>query len=213
MSYEYEYALGTNGTSNVGQIRRIVLPGAIKAVHSVSPAVPTSTWPTFDGGGSQPVNGGSSAPDDDPGAAPDEPDDFMTTTEEPSAMPWIIGLGAVTALGVGGFFLWRHLSKEEGPGTSVGPSLGPSSNPREYIGQISYKFEGDWGMDDIVREMAEAEGVEMLGSGTCLSSYMRDLDLLFTSKRKAENFVRRAASALRAAGAKRVKHHVDPMEY
>jgi hypothetical protein len=132
MSYEYEYAMGSNGTSNVSGstgVHRLAHPILTLKRTTATPSTPSTTeWPMFNGGSSTPPP----VPSEDPGAAPDEPD-FMTTTEEPSAMPWIIGIGAVTALGVGGFFLWKYLSKEETPSSLPKAPVAPQSNPMKYI--------------------------------------------------------------------------------
>jgi hypothetical protein len=213
MSYERGVGLGTNGTSNAGG-------AATTGVHLIAPMVQLKrvSQPTPAPGSYDPTGWPSTpppSPADEPVREEPEPNSFMTTREAPSSMPWIIGIGAVSVLGIGGFLLWRYMSKEEESGpapTPVPPPMPtavptPAPNPK-YMTTVYYKFEGDWSMDDILRSLGKAMRGKHIGSGTELRNYMRDLDFEFGSREKADRFGRRAVEALKAAGAKRVRYVV-----
>ena len=114
MSYEYEthVGMGTNGTSNVASgVHRLTHPLLRLATTIKTPEAPSSVtdWPMFNGGGN------TDAPPEAPSNDDVEPAEDLTsvTEESTSVMPWVIGIGAVAALGVGGFFLWKYMSKDE----------------------------------------------------------------------------------------------------
>lgn len=117
MSYERMMGMGTNGTSNVSgrsPVRLLAHPILTLKRPSSTPSVPSVTdWPMFNGGGATPSTP-SSTSDEEP-SSETGPEPSFLTTQESSPLPWIIGIGAVAAVGIGGFFLWRFLTKEEEP--------------------------------------------------------------------------------------------------
>lgn len=195
--------MGTNGTSNVSVNRRLIdIPVGMKA-RTIAPSTPATTFDTPWGAPAQ----DDTEPSDE---RSEEEDDFMTTTEEgpgSSPMPWIIGIGAVAALGVGSVFLWKFLSKDEEPQMGSSPSPVPNVG-KTWVGTVNYQFEDSFEPDDVIRGIGEQLGGESVGSGMMMATMMRDIEVGFVSRSEAQAFVVAAKAELKRLGVKDVSTSV-----